>query len=190
MPPRDITVLLAGVRSGVPGCESELAERVNAELRRIAAIQLRKERPGHTLQPSALVNEVWIRLMGTRDANWDNRAHFFAAAAASMRRILIDYARARTALKRPGRFHRVELTEGLGYSEKDPEKMLALDEALRRLAVLDARQSRVVELRFFAGLDMSEIAAVLGVSEKTVKRDWKSARAWLLGELASPAHDR
>lgn len=183
MNPGEISVLLAGARAGDSGCESRLFELVYAELRRMAAGQLRHERANHTLQPSALVNEVYLRMLGAGDG-WDNRAHFFKTASGVMRRILVDHARARRAHKRDGRLQRVELDwEPAVFADNDIERVIAVDDALKKLADLDARQAKVVELRYFAGFDVVETAELLGVSEKTVKRDWSMARAWLLAEF-------
>ena len=157
---------------------------VYPELRRIATRFLHNERDHHTLEPTALVNELSVRLLGSQPLTFQDRAHFFADAAQTMRRILIDYARARTAEKRGGRQERVSLTavEGWNPVERN-EDILALDEALTKLEKADSRAARVVELRFFGGLEEAEVAEVLGVSIITVKRDWKVARAWLIGRL-------
>ena len=155
------------------------------ELRRIAAAQMKKERPDHTLRATALVNEAYLKLVDQTRVQWQNRAHFFAIAARAMRRILIDYARTRSREKRGGDQERVTL-EGLeSGGERELDELLDLDEALRRLEDLDARQAKVVEMRFFGGVSMEEIAKVLGVSAATVDRDWRSARAWLSVELRS-----
>ena len=181
-----ITALLAGARAGDDVCESQLFEAVYAELKRMASAQLRNERPDHTLQPSALVNEAYIRMLGAADAGWDNRAHFFKTAAGVMRRILVDHARKRRADKRDGKLQRVELDwEPAAVPDHEVERVLAIDEALTRLAEWDVRQAKVVELRYFAGFDVGETAEILGVSEKTVKRDWSMARAWLQTQLES-----
>jgi RNA polymerase sigma factor (TIGR02999 family) len=159
---------------------------VYQELRRLAASYLRRERPGQTLQPTALVHEAYMRLMKDRPDRWQNRAHFCAIAAHSMRQILIEKARARDALKRGGGGPRVTLDEALiGGGERSID-MVALDEALERLAAIDAEQARLVELRFFGGLTVEETAEALNISPATVKRHWTLARAWLARELASP----
>ena len=182
----DISTLLAGACAGDRKCESRLFDVVYEELKRMAAAQLRRERPEHTLQPSALVHEAYVRLLGAAEVRWDNRAHFFKTAAGVMRNILVDHARARRAQKRDGRLQRVELDwEPAAVGEEDVERVIAIDEALRKLAEWDERQARVVELRFFAGFDVEETAEVLGVSAKTVKRDWSMARAWLQTQLGS-----
>jgi RNA polymerase sigma-70 factor, ECF subfamily len=179
-----ISALLAGARTGDSSCESRLFEAVYAELRRMAAGQLRNERRDHTLQPSALVNEAYIRLLGAVEIGWDNRAHFFKTAAGVMRNILVDHARAKRAYKRDGRLERVELDwEPAAFADGDIERVIAVDEALKKLAEWDERQAKVVELRYFAGFDVVETAEILGVSEKTVKRDWSMAKAWLQTQL-------
>ena len=177
----DITQLLAEVRNRSPEAETKLYQLVYDELRRIARHHMSREDPNHTLQPTALVNEAYVRL-ARDDRNWQNRAHFYGAAAQIMRRILVDHARAKLAEKRGGGATPVELAE-LPGPVLQPEKMLALDEALLRLSEIDPRQSRVVELRFFAGMTEEEIADVLGVSARTVKRDWTFARAWLYEQV-------
>ncbi len=180
----EISALLTGARAGDPTCESRLFEAVYSELRGMAAAFLRNERADHTLQPTALVNEAYLRLLGVSNAEWESRAHFFKMASTVMRHILVDHARARRAHKREGRLMRVTLDdEPSAFSTADLERVLAVDEALQRLAEWDARQAKVVELRYFAGFDVAETADILGVSEKTVKRDWSMARAWLHSEL-------
>jgi RNA polymerase sigma factor (TIGR02999 family) len=144
------------------------------------------ERRGHMLQTTALVNEVWLRLAGQGQVAWENRAHFFAAAACMMRRILIDHARTRGSAKRGGGAEEIVFDDALAMSDERPEDLLLLDEALRKLARDDPRKSRVVELRFFGGMNVDETAQALGVSPNTVIRDWKLARAWLRREIASP----
>ena len=156
---------------------------VYQELRRLAASYLRRERPGQTLQPTALVHEAYLRLMKDKPGRWQNRAHFCAIAAHSMRQILIERARARGAQKRGGARQRVTLDEGLLPGAERSIDLIALDEALERLAAFDARKVRVIELRFFAGLTVEEAAQVLNVSPDTVARDWRMARTWLLREL-------
>ncbi len=158
---------------------------VYQELRRLAAAYLRRERPGQTLQPTALVHEAYLRLMKDRPDRWQNRAHFCAIAAHSMRQILIEKARARGAAKRGGARPRVTLDEALIGADERSIDLVALDEALDRLAAIDAEQARLVELRFFGGLTVEETAETLGISPATVKRHWTVARAWLARELAS-----
>jgi RNA polymerase sigma-70 factor (ECF subfamily) len=157
------------------------------ELRRVARRYLRSERPDHTLQPTALVHEAYIRLLGQREIMWQNRAHFFGVAAQLMRRILVDHARAHQAEKRGGHKQKVPLDEALEYTADKSAELVALDEALDRLAARDPRQARVVELRFFAGLTEQETAELLGISVRTVKRDWDVARAWLYKEINEDA---
>ena len=182
----NITRLLAEARAGHTGAQSELIEAVYPELRRMAANLLQAERPDHTLQPTALVNEAYLRLLGHAGVDWKDRVHFFAAAAQAMRRILVDHARMRRARKRDGALHRVELTDALAISDDRLDQVIEIDEALTRLEVRDPRQCRVVELRFFGGLIDTEIADVLGIAPRTVSREWTLARAWLYGELNRP----
>jgi RNA polymerase sigma-70 factor (ECF subfamily) len=156
---------------------------VYEELRRVAQNHLRLERPNHTLQPTALVHEAFLKLVAQRKADWQGRAHFFAVASQLMRRILVDYARGRLSAKRGGRQVKLPLDQVFVLSPGRCDELLALDESLERLGKLDARQSRVVELRFFGGLSVEEAARVLGVSPKTVKREWSMAKAWLYGEM-------
>ncbi len=181
--PGDITLLLAGLRAGDRSAESRLMPLVYNELRRVARRYLRSERPDHTLQPTALVHEVYLRLVGQHEVAWQNRAHFFGVAAQLMRRILVDHARARQAEKRGGHQQKVPLNEVLEYAADKSAELVALDGALDRLAKRDPRQARIVELRFFAGLTEKEAAEVLGISVRTVKRDWGVARAWLYREI-------
>jgi RNA polymerase sigma-70 factor (ECF subfamily) len=159
-----------------------MAEEVYAELRRVAAAYLRRERPGQTLQPTALVNEAYVRLAG-QHPRFQNRAHFCAIAANAMRQILVERARARHAQKRGGGAARVTLEDNMAVSPEAAIDLTALDEALTRLAALDPRQARIVELRFFGGLSVEEAAESLGVSSATLKRQWAIARAWLAREL-------
>ena len=160
---------------------------VYQELRRLAASYLRRERPGQTLQPTALVHEAYLRLMKDRPDRWQNRAHFCAIAAHSMRQILIERARARGAIKRGGGGPRVTLDEGLLPGTVPSIDLMALDEALERLAVMDPEHARIVELRFFGGLTIEETAEAVDLSPATVKRHWAVARAWLARELGSPS---
>jgi RNA polymerase sigma factor (TIGR02999 family) len=181
---QQITVWLAGWRQGDAAAADRLLRAVHPQLRRIAARYLDNERRDHTLEPNALVNELWVRLLGGQAVDYRDRAHFFALAAQTMRRILIDYARSRLAGKRGQQQQRLSLTAIEGWNPiVYSEDLLVLDEALSQLEQADARAARVVELRFFGGLEGAEIADVLGISEKTVKRDWKVARAWLAGRL-------
>jgi RNA polymerase sigma-70 factor, ECF subfamily len=186
----EITQLLSELRAGNRDAESELVEAVYPELRRLAARLLRSERPGHTLQTTGLVNEAYLRLLGHANLDWKDRAHFFAAAAQSMRRILVDYGRKRRADKREGGRQQVELTEALAISDDRLDLVVAIDQLLTRLSEWDALQCRVVELRFFGGLTEDEVAEVLGIGSRTVSREWSLARAWLHGELKRAAdHD-
>ncbi len=178
--------LLAGVARGDRQCVNDLMAHVYEELRAIAARRMREENAGHTLQPTALVNEVFLRMTDQARVDWRDKSHFFAVAANSMRRILIDHARKRTAGKRGGRAKKLVLNEELLLSDAtDPLDLLALDDVLSRLSQLNERHARVVELRYFAGLSVEETAEVLGVSTATVKNDWRVARAWLTIQLES-----
>ncbi len=185
--PGEVTQLLAQIHAGNKEAENRLIPLVYAELRRLASYYLRGERSDHTLQPTALVHEAYIRLTRMQEVDWQSRAHFFATAATLMRRILVDHARAQCAEKREGFREAVSLDEDLVVSNSRSTDLIALDEALERLAKLDARRSRIVELRFFGGLSEQETGNVLGISERTVKRDWRVAKAWLYNELSS--HD-
>jgi RNA polymerase sigma-70 factor (ECF subfamily) len=179
----NITTLLSDWRSGNQSAREELLSVVYNELRRLAAHFLGQERPDHTLEPTALVHELYLRLFGTEPITWNNRAHFFAIAAQTLRRILIDHARMRHAERRGGGQLKVSLTHANGIAKPRDEDLLAIDEALQRFGELEPRAAQVVELRFFGGLQEDEVAEVLGVSLITVKRDWKFARAWLTTEL-------
>jgi RNA polymerase sigma factor (TIGR02999 family) len=182
--PAEVTRLLGEYRRGDRGALERLLPLVYRELRRIAAGALRAERSGHTLQPTALVHEAYLRLADQKDVRWQNRAHFLGCAAQVMRHVLVDAARARRAGKRGGDAARVTLTDALGVAaEARGLDVVALDDALRALAALDARQARVVELRYFGGLSIGEAAEVLGVSPATVSADWAVARTWLRREL-------
>jgi RNA polymerase sigma factor (TIGR02999 family) len=181
--PHQVTAVLADVRRGRKEAVEQLMALVYAELRAIAGRYLRSERREHTLQATVLVHEVYARLFGSNRIDWKSRAHFFAAAATEMRRILVDYARARNAHKGPGKHVRISLDEVRRLGIAPDQGVVAVDEALCRLARLEPRASRVVELRFFAGLDEQETAEALGVSLSTVKRDWQFAKAWLFKEL-------
>ena len=186
-PSREITLWLAEWGKGDAQAGERLANAVYAELRQMAARFLNNERAGHTLDPNALVHELWMRLVGGEPVAFQNRAHFWAIAAQTMRRILIDHARARARNKRGGPQQQVSLSAVDGWNPVTlDEDLLDLDQALSKLAGADPRAARVVELRFFGGLPEEEIAGALGVSVITVKRDWKVARAWLMNRLASP----
>jgi RNA polymerase sigma factor (TIGR02999 family) len=164
-----------------------LLPQIHDELRKLAASYLRKERPDHTLQPTALVNEAFLKLVDQRAARWQNRAHFFGIAAQAMRRILVDHARAHAASKRGGAMRKVPLDDARVGGRAMDVDLLALDEALTRLAALDPQQSRIVELRFFGGLTMEESAEVMRISPATVGREWRMAKAWLSAELGRTA---
>lgn len=181
----EITALLVSWSAGDQEALERLIPLVTGELRSLARRYLAREAPGHTLQPTALINELYLRLIGNAPKRWRNRAHFFGFAATAMRHILVDHARARLTGRRGGGALRVAFDDALDAPVERDLDLLALDEALASLAILDARQSRIVELRAFAGLRMREIAEVLEVSEATVNRDWAMARAWLHDRLAA-----
>lgn len=181
--PENVTQLLERWGGGDESALCELMPIVYGELRRLAAAYLRRERRGHTLQPTALVNEAYLKLVDQRRARWQNRAQFFGVAAQLMRRILVDHARSRQAAKRGGEHFRLSLEQIDPASNSPDLSLLAVHEALERLAAIDAEQVRVVELRFFGGLSIEETAEVLGVGHATVEREWKMARAWLRREL-------
>jgi RNA polymerase sigma factor (TIGR02999 family) len=177
-PPNDITRLLIDWGNGDETALDELMPLVYKELRRMAGRYMRHESPGHTLQTSALINEAFLRLVDQRSVRWQNRAHFYGVAAQLMRRILVDHARARTRAKRGGGALQVELVESSVVS-KQAKEVIALDDALKSLAELDPRKSRIVEMRFFGGLTTEEVAEVLEVTPRTVEREWRKAKAWL-----------
>lgn len=188
--PGDVTRLLHQIGSGNQAAANELVPLIYDELRRLANACMRRERPGHTLQATALVHEAYMRLLGQREVAWNDRAHFFAVAATLMRRVLLDHARKRHTAKRGSAPHKATLEEGLLIADEHLEDVLTMDECLTRLAAIDERQARLVELRFFAGLDVEEIAAVMGISTATVKREWASAKAWLHREMTGrKGHD-
>ena len=180
----EITELLDQVRDDNARATAELMDRVYNELHRLAASYMRRERGDHTLQATAVVHEAYLRLVGQRHIAWKNRAHFLGVAAQMMRRILVDHARAHLCRRRGGSQQKVSLDEVSISPRTHSADLVALDEALTRLAEIDARQARVVELRFFGGLTEEETAKTLGVSTKTVNRDWLIAQAWLRGEIA------
>jgi RNA polymerase sigma-70 factor (ECF subfamily) len=179
----NVTQLLDQLSQGRPQAFEALLPVVYGELRRQAARYLRRERGNHTLQPTALVNEAYLRLVDQRHVRWQNRAHFFGIAAQAMRRVLVDHARGRVRLKRGGPAAQVTLDEGMLVAAERSIDLLALDKALQRLTTLDARQGQIVELRFFGGLSVEEAAEVIGISPATVKREWSMAKAWLYTEL-------
>lgn len=180
---QEITGLLHAWEGGDQEAFNRLMPLVHDELRRAARNHMRRERAGHTLQATALVNEVYLRLVDITSVRWQDRAHFFAIAASMMRRILLDAARARATRKRGGGGLRITLHDDLLASDQ-AEDLIAVDDALEALSLMDSRKARVVELRFFGGLKVEEIAEVLGISAESVKRDWKLARAWLLKEMS------
>ena len=182
--PNQITNLLAAWSDGKAAAFEKLVPLVYEELHRLAHRYMRRERSDHTLQTSALVNEAYLRLVGTENVRWQNRAHFFAVSSRLMRRILVDFARAKHNLKRGGGALQVSLVKDHPVS-RDPSRLLALDEALNRLTALHPRQAKIVEMRYFAGLKEEEIAEVLKVSLRTVQQDWRLARLWLYRELQS-----
>lgn len=180
-----LTRILKSWSSGDESALEQLTPLVYAELRRIAAFNMSNERVGHLLQPSALVNEAFVRLLGRENVEWVSRAHFYAHSARLMRQILIDFARAQETEKRGGRPSYVDISSisDLPGDQGRPVAFLDLDSALKELAELDQRQAKIVELRYFGGLEIPEITAVLGVSDRTVRRDWQFARAWLYSRL-------
>lgn len=182
----DITKMLN--RSGVGGGQGveDVIAMLHSELRRIAARLMASERRDHTLQPTIIADEAYLQLVDQHNRNWRNRAHFFAAAAQTMRHILVDYGRRRRSQKRGGRFQRVDLDQAERIGIAPDDDVLALDEALKRLEHIDPRQSRIVELRYFGGLTEEETAEVMNTSPRTIKREWAFARAWLYAELTQP----
>ncbi len=182
--PREITQLLSEWSSGEPEALAQLMPLVLADLRQMAERHFARESPGHTLQPTALVNEVYLKLIGSRTVQWQSRAQFFGHAAQLMRRILVDHARARQTEKRGGDVVKIALDDVLDEPLEENLDLIALDEALVELAALEPRQSRIVELRFFGGLTVAETAEVLEISSRTVKREWRLARIWLFHRLS------
>lgn len=179
--------LLAAVASGEAGAADRLLPLVYGELHQLAERELARERPGHTLQATALVHEAWLRLCGDGAPRWEGSGHFFAAAATSIRRILVEAARARAAQKRGGGRQRVTLSGVAAEPEVDQDQLLDLDQALQELAAEDARKARLVELRYFTGLSLAECASTLGIAPATADRDWAYARAWLFDRLRGGA---
>jgi RNA polymerase sigma factor (TIGR02999 family) len=180
----EVTRILEQIRQGEPHAEEQLFPLVYDELRRMAAAKLAQERPGQTLQPTALVHEAYLRLVGDTPSPWDSRGHFFAAAAEAMRRILIDKARQKRRPKHGGQCRRVDLDDVSAPVEQPADDLLALDEALSALAAVAPRKAELVKLRFYAGLTIPEAAAALRISEATAQRDWTYARTWLFCRLA------
>jgi RNA polymerase sigma factor (TIGR02999 family) len=179
----NVTLLLHEWGKGNRAALDELMPLVHKELRRRAANYMRLENPGHTLQPTVLVNEAYLRMVDQSQANWQNRAHFFAVASRILRHVLVDHARARNQLKRGGGLWKVTWTEEAEEAESQGIDLVGLNDALERLCELDERQGRIIELRFFGGLSIEETAGVLSISPATVRRDWSMARAWLYREL-------
>jgi RNA polymerase sigma-70 factor, ECF subfamily len=186
MQPRaeQITQLLQSWNQGDQGAAEKLVPLVYDELHRLAHRYMSEERPGHVLQTTALVNEAYLRLVDSEPANWEGRSHFFGICAQVMRHILVDWARSRQALKRGGDVPALDFQEALSAAKQSDTDLVAIDEALNALAVVDARKSQVVELRFFGGMSVKETAEVLKISPETVQRDWKLAKSWLRRELS------
>jgi len=189
LPPQEVTQLLADWSKGDKSALDKLLPLVHAELRRIARRQMSHERPGHTLQATALINEVYLKLLGQESFEWQNRAHFFAVCAQMMRRILIDHARAHTREKRGGGAVQVSLDKAVVIASEQAEHLLALDEALRSLENLDAQKAKIVELRYFGGLSLEETAEVLDISPRTVRREWQRSKAWLYRMISEGTAD-
>jgi len=181
-PPRDVTTLLLAWRAGDEGALEALMPLVYTELRRLAHIRMRGEDPDHPLQTTALVHEAFLKLIDTRRVRWKNRVHFFAVAAQVMRNLLVDHARARLRTKRGGG-RKLPLDAAVTLAAVQSEELLAIEEALEELSAIDPRQGRIVELRYFGGLSVEEVAAVLHISECTVKREWRMAKAWLRSRM-------
>jgi RNA polymerase sigma factor (TIGR02999 family) len=189
-PERDVTSLLVRWGKGDANAFDELAPIVYDELRKLARTHLRRERPGHTLQSTALVHEAYLRMIDQQNVSWQNRSHFYGIAAQMIRRILVDYARAKNTKKRGEAAPKITFDEAVGAHASEDLDLVALDDALKALAEIDPRQSRIVELRYFAGLSIEDTAEVLRISPATVKRDWTVARAWLKRELVRGATRR
>ena len=182
--PKNVTQLLADWQSGDQVALEQLMPLVYSELHRLADVYLRRERQGHTLQATALINEAYLRIIDQREVTWQNRAHFIGVAAQMMRRILVDHARSHLYAKRGGGAQKLTLDEALSLPQQERDlELVALDEALQKLEQIDPQQSRIIELRFFGGLTIEETAEVLGVSPATVKREWNWAKAWLYREI-------
>jgi RNA polymerase sigma-70 factor, ECF subfamily len=181
--PTDVTLLLKRYSNGDQEALAELIPRIYDELRRLASFYLQSERVDHTLQTTALVHEAYLRLVDQKQVEWTNRNHFFGVAAQIMRRILVDHARKHVSLKRGGSFARISLEQAAVFSRERPRELIAVDELLTRLACLDPQGSRIVELRFFAGLSLEETAEVTGLSTAKVRREWAAAKAWFTREM-------
>ena len=185
--PHEVTQLLLDWSNGNQAALDRLMPLVDRELHRLAHHYMRNEKPGHTLQTTALVNEAYLKLIDQRNVQWKNRAHFFALSAQLMRRILVDHARKRKYAKRGGDAQKISFAEVMAVSPERGADLIVLDDALEKLAAIDLRKSKVVEMRFFGGLSIEETAEALGVSPLTVKRDWKMAKAWLYNTLSNEA---
>jgi RNA polymerase sigma-70 factor (ECF subfamily) len=183
-PAHDVTLLLARVSEGDNSAPGKLLELVYEDLRHLAAAYMQDERADHTLQATALVHEAYLRMVDWKNVNWENRAQFFAVAAQVMRRVLVDHARGKNAAKREGSQHKLALDEAVSFAAEKEFDVLALEEALLSLEELDPRQAKIVELRFFGGLSIEEVAHVLRISPTTVKREWTIAKAWFQRELS------
>jgi RNA polymerase sigma factor (TIGR02999 family) len=183
-PTHEVTQLLLAWNDGDQNALERLIPLVHAELRRLARQFMRGERPGHTLQPSALINEAYLRLVDVRRVRWQNRVHFFSVAAKVMRRILVDFARTRNYQKRGGGTYQVSLDQAMTAAKEPSQDLVALDEALTALSEFDERKGRIVEMRFFGGLSEKEIAEALAVSQETVGRDWRLSKSWLRHRLS------
>jgi RNA polymerase sigma factor (TIGR02999 family) len=183
IPQSNVTQLLREASSGNRQSLDQLLPIVYNELRRLADSFMRRERASHTLQPTALVHEAYIRLIDQRDVEWENRAHFMSIAAETMRRILVNYAHANNAAKRGGKETKLSIDEAIGFQVGEEIDLVLLDEALTNLAQFDPRQSQIVELRFFGGLTVKEVATVLSLSAATVEREWRTAKAWLHDQI-------
>lgn len=179
----DITLMLQAVARGERQASSDLLPLVYEELRRLAAARMTHEQPGQTLQPTAIVHEAWLRLVGDGDRNWENRAHFFGAAAEAMRRILIENARRKSRLKRGGGMQRLDIEDVDLEAASPDDKVLLIDEAIVQLEAEDPEKARIVVMKFFGGMTNQEVAASLGVTERTVERQWAYARAWLFRKI-------
>ena len=187
MPETNVTQMLVDASNGKRDSLEQLLPLVYDELRRLADSFMRLERANHTLQPTALVHEAYLRLIDQREVNWQNRAHFFSIAAETMRRILVNHALSHKAAKRGGEATRVSIDEAASFAGGREIDLVLLDEALKRLAELDSDQARIVELRFFGGLTVKEVAEVTAISTATVEREWRTAKAWLQSQISGPS---
>lgn len=185
MDTQNATNLLVRLSKGDKDVLNDLLPLIYDELKRLAASYLRRERSDHTLQPTALVHEAYLKMVDITQVSWQNRAHFIGVAANQMRRILVDYARQHNAQKRGGEFHILTLNEEIDKANEQSTELIALDDALTELAKMDPEKARIVELRYFGGLTVEETAEVMGVSDITIKRHWRMAKAWLYGQLAN-----